>query len=100
MSPTTPLSSLTSKSRVRLTETAKSSSYSRFSRAPPMVGCNGGGPALSTIATNNGWQHIIIPAASMDGGNIANWANIIGLELDVYDGNYTNAKTMMLGYAN
>jgi hypothetical protein len=59
-----------------------------------------GGPALSAIATNNGWQHIIIPASGIDGGNITNWANIYALELDVYDGNYTNAQTMVLGYAN
>jgi hypothetical protein len=57
-------------------------------------------PKLVPQSTNNGWQHIIIPAASFDGGSIANWANVRRLLLTVYDGDYTNAQTMAIGFDN
>jgi hypothetical protein len=57
-------------------------------------------PKLVPQSTNNGWQHISIPAASFDGGNIANWANVRRLLLTVYDGDYTNAQTMAIGFDN
>ncbi len=60
----------------------------------------GANPALYPVSTNNGWQHISIPASGLDGGNINNWSDIAWLLLNVYDGDYTNAQTMAIGYAN
>jgi hypothetical protein len=58
------------------------------------------GPDLSPIATNNGWQHIIVPASAIDGLNIINWANITSLDLTDYEGNFTTNQTMNLGFSN
>jgi hypothetical protein len=57
-------------------------------------------PTLVHISTNNGWQHIIIPAADMDGGSIVNWTNVERLLLTVYDGEYTSVETMAIGFDN
>jgi hypothetical protein len=57
-------------------------------------------PELVRQTTNGGWQHLAIPAASFDGGSIANWADIQRLLLTVYDGSYTNLQTMAIGFDN
>jgi hypothetical protein len=58
------------------------------------------GPALTTISTNNGWQHIVAAVANVDGGNIANWAAINAVDAIVYDANWTNSAPMKLGFTN
>jgi len=59
-----------------------------------------GEPALTTISTNNGWQHMVVAVTNLDGGNITNWANINAVDAIVYDGNWTNSAPMKLGFAN
>jgi hypothetical protein len=60
----------------------------------------GANPPLYPVATNSGWQHIVIPKSAINGGSDANWADIRRLLLTVYDGNYTTAQTLLLGFAN
>jgi O-glycosyl hydrolase len=54
-------------------------------------------PQLVNVATNNGWQHIIIPLTAFSGGSLSDVRQIF---FNVVDENYTNATTMKLAFDN
>ncbi len=43
---------------------------------------------ISRVTTNNGWQHVVVPASSLGG---ATWGDIKTITIQEYDNNYTNA---------
>src|ERR1017187_9043076 len=56
------------------------------------------GVAIDSVAANNGWQHIVVPAGQLGGST--NWGDIKEVIIDPWDGYYPTAANMVLRIAN
>ncbi|HVU08555.1 MAG TPA: YDG domain-containing protein [Verrucomicrobiae bacterium] len=53
--------------------------------------------ALTTVSTNNGWQHIVIPLNTYTNGTLG---STVQLMLAVFDANFTSATSVQLAFDN
>jgi alpha-L-arabinofuranosidase len=57
-------------------------------------------PPIAPTAAYNGWQHLIIPVANIDGGNVTNWGDIDELIILPDDNYFPTNGNMILRMAN